>query len=299
MTSPKVGIVILNWNGEEDTSACLSSLGKINYSNYEIVLVDNGSVDGSPERIKAKFPNITLIKNKENLGFAEGNNVGIRYLLGKTADYILLLNNDTIVEPNFLTELVNVAETSPKSGILGPKIYFLHKPERIWFAGGYLNKTTGKTYHRGLNEKDRGQYDQTTEVDFVTACAMLVKREVLLKLKRLDPDYFYSYEDADFSLRAASSGYKLLYVPASKIWHKFAQAAGGRFSPLYIYYRIRNGLLFMKKNNFPWPKRFYSLLVNPTKMMLFTLLTANFKGTVAVLLGLLDFLRGKYGKGPF
>jgi len=295
--SPKVGIIILNWNQEKDTTACLSSLSKIDYSNYEIVVVDNGSRDGSPEKIKAKFHNITLIKNKENLGFAEGNNVGIRYLMAKSVDYILLLNNDTIVESNFLTELVRVGESSTDIGILAPKIYFLDKPDQIWYAGGYFRRITGKTYHRGLFEKDSGQYDEVAGVDFVSGCAMLIKKEILEKLKGLDPDYFNSHEDVDFCLRTKALHYKLLYVPTSKIRHKFAQAMGGRFSSFYIYYRVRNSLLFMEKNGFPWWKLAYSLITNPAKMIAFTLLTGNFRGTAAAIKGLRDFLGRKFGRG--
>jgi GT2 family glycosyltransferase len=292
-----VGIIILNWNQEKDTSDCLSSLAKIDYPNYEVILVDNGSTDGSPDRIKAKFPEITLIKNGVNLGFAEGNNVGIRHLLSKPFDYALLLNNDTVVEPNFLSGLVNAAEREKEAGILGPKIYYFDDPNKFWFAGGFISRLTGRPYHRGLNRIDSGQYDDIAEVDFITGCAMLIRRDVLEKLKGLDPDYFNSYEDADFSLRARALGYKLLYVPGSRIKHKFAQAMGGKFSPFYIYYRVRNSLIFLRKNRFSVLKMAYNFIANPLRMMLFTLLTANFKGTYAAALGLLDFVRGKHGKG--
>ncbi len=295
--SPKVGIVILNWNQEDDTTACISSLMKIDYPNYEIVLVDNNSTVGSPDHIKSKFPSIVLIKNKENLGFAEGNNVGIRYFIGKSFDYILLLNNDTLVESNFLTELVKVGDSGKDVGIVGPKIYLLDSPDQIWYAGGFLNKFTGKTFHRGLFEKDSGQFDEVTDVDFVSGAAMLIKKAVLDKLKGLDPDYFFSHEDVDFCLRAKAENFRLLYAPKAHIQHKFAKTIGGRFSPSYIYYRVRNSLLFMKKNRFPWWKLVYSFIANPAKMVLFTLLTFNFKGTGAALKGLIDFLRGKYGRG--
>lgn len=296
---PKVGIILINWNQGKDTSSCLLSLRGLDYPNYEIVLVDNASTDGSPDRIKAAFPGIVLIKNKENLGFAEGNNVGIRYLMSDKTDYVLLLNNDTEVEPNFLSELVKEAERHNDTGIVGPKILFFDRPDKIWYAGGFFNAVTGKTYHRGQNEADRGQYDLVTEVGFVSGCAMLIKRAVLEKLKGLDPDYFYSHEDVDLCLRAKALGYKLLYIPASRIKHKIAMSSGGRFSPLYIYYRVRNSILFMQKNKFPFWQRAYSFLVNPAKMIVFTLLICNFKGAFAAFRGWLDYVRGKSGKGPF
>lgn len=297
MYPPKVAIILLNWNQEADTSECLKSLAKIDHGNYEIVLVDNASRDGSADKIKNKFPNITLIKNPENLGFAEGNNVGLRYFAGKEIDYFLLLNNDTIVKNDFLSKLVEAGENDPSAGVLGPKIYFFDHPDEIWFAGGYFNRITGKTYHRGLGEKDTGQYDSPVRADFVSGCAMLVRKNVMDQLKGLDPDYFFSHEDVDLCLRAGRLGAKIVYVPGSVVWHKFARAAGGRFSPLYVYYRVRNGLLLLKKNRFPWHKLIYNLIVNPVKMLCFAIITGNFKGAFAVIRGVRDFTAGRYGRG--
>ena len=277
-------------------TSCILSLKKIDYPNFEVVLVDNASKDGSPARLKEKFPDLVVIVNDRNLGYAEGNNVGIRYFLKKPVGHVLLLNNDTEVEPEFLSELVRASEKDPGAGILGSKIYYFDRPDRIWYAGGYLHRVTGKTYHRGLGKRDKGQYDGIAEVDFVSGCAMLIKREVLEALKGFDPDYFYSFEDVDLSLRARALGYRLLYVPSSRIRHKFARGSGGRFSPLYIYYRVRNGILFMKKNNFNWFRRSYSFVVNPLKMIAFALLTGNFKGARAALLGWLDYIKGRYGE---
>lgn len=296
MPAPKVGIVIINFNGEEDTTACLLSLRGIDYPDYEIVLVDNASRDASADRIKTGFPEITLIKNSDNLGFAEGNNVGIRYSLENGADYVLLLNNDTVVDKKFLTEIVSAAQAHPEAGVLGPKIYLYGEEGRIWYAGGYLNKITGKTFHRGLHKKDVGQFEQMTDVDFVSGCAMLIRRAVIEKIGVLDPDYFFSYEDVDFSLRAERAGFKLIYVPGSHVSHKFARSIGGRFSPAYIYYRVRNSLLFMKKNRFSSLKILYSITVNPLKMLAFSLMTGNLKGVAAVAKAVSDFLSGKSGR---
>jgi len=294
---PKVGIILLNWNGEEDTVNCLSSLKYIDYPNYEIVLVDNGSQDGSPDRIKAKFPEITLIKNKENLGFAEGNNVGIRRLLQDKTDYFLLLNNDTVVDKNFLREMVSAFDRDPKIGMAGPKIYYMHDRDRIWYAGGDFRKISGRTYHIGQMQKDKGQFDEFKEVGFITGCALLVKREVVDKIGLLDKDYFNNYEDVDWSARAKAAGYKLMYVPTSVIWHKFAASMGGRFSPFYIYYRIRNNLLYVKKNNGSTVELLFHLILSPVKMFGFCILTLNFKGIISTFYGLLDFIIGRYGKG--
>jgi len=297
MARPRVGIILLNWNQEEDTVECLSSLSSIDYPHHEIVLVDNGSTDGSPDRIKNKFPGVTLLKNKANLGFAEGNNVGIRHLQKTGADYFLLLNNDTVVSDNFLSRLIDEAERRPECGILGPKIVYYDSPGVIWYAGGGVSRLTGRTYHFGLRKPDSSAYDSVRRVDFVTGCAMLIKRRVVDEIGGLDPDFFNSHEDVDFCLRARGRGFTMLYVPSSVIRHKYARAMGGGFSPFYIYYRVRNGLLLAKKNRFPVWMRSYAGAIYPLKMLLFTLFTLNLGGARSVLLGIRDFLLGRVGMG--
>jgi len=296
MPSKKVGIVIINFNQEKDTTACLSSLREIDHPNYEIVLVDNASKGNSADRIKQNFPEITLIKNSENLGFAEGNNVGIRYLLKKNIDYVLLLNNDTVVDKKFLTELVDCLEAYPGAGMAGPKIYYMHRPDVIWFAGGDFRALSGRTFHYGLGQKDRGQFDKVREIGFVTGCALLAKRCVIEKVGMLDPDYFFSYEDVDWSLRAAKKHYKLIYVPTSRVWHKFAASAGGRFSPAYVYYRVRNKLIFCKKNLRALREFLFNLLCMPAAIALFCLATLKFRSIASVYLGLYDYFTLNFGK---
>jgi len=299
MSSPRVGVIVLNWNGEEDTCECLTSLREVKYPNFEVLVVDNASSKGSPDRIKSEFPEITLIKNKSNLGFAEGNNVGIEFFRARGVDYFLLLNNDTVVEPDFLGKLVSTAEEKNQYGIFGPKIYYYDPSDTIWFAGGFISRLTGKPYHAGLGNVDRGEFDEVKDVVFVTGCALFFRKIVVEKIKGLDPDYFVSHEDVDFCLRAAGAGFPSLYVPSSRIKHKFARSAGGRFSPLYIYYRVRNSLLLLKKNNFPFYTRFIALFLNPLKMIVYTMFTLNFCGARAALSGFFDFMRGKFGKGPY
>ena len=296
MPAKRVGIVIINFNQEKDTTACLSSLREIDHPNYEIVLVDNASKNNSADRIKQNFPEITLIKNRENLGFSEGNNVGIRYLLKKETDHVLLLNNDTIVDRKFLTELVDGLEAYPNAGMAGPKIYYMGRPDVIWFAGGDFRSLSGRTFHYGLGQKDKGQFEKVREVGFVTGCALLVTRSVIEKVGLLDPDYFFSYEDVDWCVRAAKKHYKLIYVPSSRVWHKFAASAGGRFSPLYIYYRIRNNLLFTKKNARPASEFLFHLFFSPAKLIIWCSITLNFKGLLSVYLGMRDFFALNFGK---
>lgn len=262
LKTPKVNIVILNWNGYEVTRECLASLSKMDYPNCEIVLVDNGSADGSPDRLAAEFPEITLIRNKENLGFTGGNNVGIRRVLEENADYVLLLNNDTVVAPNFLSELIRTGESDRRIGLLNPKIFYFEPSDRIWYAGGSFNIWKGIASHRGHREPDRGRYDTSQEVTFITGCAFLIKTEVIRKIGLLDDCLFYTCEDTDWTIRSLNAGYKAVYVPSSVIWHKQSidvkRNAGKAFRD---FYNVRNSLLLARRHAkvYHWPSFLFCL----------------------------------------
>lgn len=297
---PKVFIIVLNFNGREDTLECLESLAKLRVKDYELktVVVDNGSTDGSVEAIR-KFKEASLIENKNNLGFAEGNNVGIRFALDEGANFILVLNNDTVVDKNLVVELLKAARVHKKAGILGPKIYFASGFEYhqsrykekdlgkvIWCAGGKIDWANLLFSHRGVDEVDAGQYDEAEETDFVSGCAMLVRREVFERVGLFEKKYFAYLEDTDLCLRAKKEGFQLLYVPTAFLWHKVARTSGGIGSPIHDYYLTRNRLLF------GW--RYASLR---TKLALFReslrLLLAGREKRRAVL----DFYLGRWGKG--
>lgn len=241
--TPKVSIVILNWNGYEDTRGCLVSLQKIDYPNYEIIVIDNGSTDGSPEMIESDFPEIKLIRNKENLGFERANNVGIREALKEDAAYVSLLNNDTIVAPNFLSELVKAFEGDVSVGMAGPKIYYMDKPYRISFAGGKISWIFGKSWHEGDGRLDNEKYNKQKYTDYITGACMVIKTEVFKKIGLFNETYFRYWEDTELCERAIRAGYKLLYVPSSTIKHKVAATTGGAsFST--EYYDARNSMYF-------------------------------------------------------
>jgi len=288
--SPKVAIIILNWNGWEDTIECLESLYQINYPNFDLILVDNASKDNSVEKIKeycegnirvisdffeynqynkplkiiestkeelnvkSKIERsdlnkkLFIIKNDENYGFAEGNNIGMRYVLNNLdSDYILLLNNDTVVDKNFLKELINVAETGHKIGFVGPKIYYYDfngKKDVINFAGGKLNILKGQTSHIGLNEVDNGQHNEIKEVNYIEGSCILAKSEMIRKIGLIDPSYFTYWEDNDWCMRGYKSGYKSIYVPKARIWHK---VSASNINLTKEYYFTRNQLWFIKK----------------------------------------------------
>jgi GT2 family glycosyltransferase len=246
--SPKVFIIILNWNNWPDTLECLESLKNNDYPNYQVVIIDNGSQEKPP----APNPEIKIIYNRENLGFSGGNNVGIKYALGKGADYILLLNNDTIVSHDFSSKLVEAGESDERFGLLGPKIYFTDEPKKIWFAGGHVNWLYNKGEMRGFNEIDKGQYDSPSiqETEYITGCCLLIKRKVIEKIGLMPEDYFLYYEDTDWSLKAQRAGFKCIFVPTAKIWHKGSKSSQ-EGSPSYIYYHIRNGLILAQRYA-PW-----------------------------------------------
>lgn len=220
--NPKVAIVILNWNGKEDTIECLESLKHITYPNYEILLVDNGSTDGSVECFRERYPGMEIIENGENLGFAEGNNVGIRRVMDEGADYVLLLNNDTVVDPEFLGELVKVAEGDERIGIVGSKIYIYGS--NVLDSAGSIYTNIGSCKSRGHLEEDNGKYDEQEEVAMITACCMLIRNEILNKTYLFDSSFFMYLEEFDFTIRARQLEYKIFYNPKSIVYHKFSKS---------------------------------------------------------------------------
>ena len=247
MSEPLVYIIILNWNGKVDTLSCLQSIMDVRYPNFSVIMVDNASSDGTVESVKEKFPPVKIIANTENLRFAGGNNIGIDYALQQKADYVLLLNNDTVVDPDFLNGLLKVAGSGERVGIVGPKIYYYNDPERIWFAGGKVEYWKGWVSHTGIRELDHGQYDADRRVDYITGCCMLVKREVIERVGKLDEKFFIYGEDADWCLRASRAGYELVYVPSSKIWHKVSTSSGGNLSWFKNWNKLKSQLRLMAR----------------------------------------------------
>jgi GT2 family glycosyltransferase len=247
--NPKVSIIILNWNDIDYTVHCLESLKKITYSDYDIIVVDNGSKGNDAEILREKFKDyIHIIENDKNYGFAEGCNIGMRYALKNSApDYILLLNNDTTVAPDFLDEMVTIAESDPMIGIVGPKVYCGDEPNKIQSVGGQIDFRTGQSTCVGLNKIDIGQFDEIREVDWVSGCAFLIKRTAIEDIGLLDSAYFRYVEEVDWCVRCRKSGYKVVFIPKAKIWHR-GHLAPDRVSNVMLYYTLRNQFLFMWKH---------------------------------------------------
>lgn len=218
---PKVSIIILNWNQKEYTMMCLNSLMKVNYPNYEAVVIDNVSSDGSCEVIEKQFPSVMLIKSEKNLGITDSRNIGIDYALSSSADYIMFLDNDTIIHKDMLTELVSAVEKDDRIAVVAPKIYFYFDQNRIWALGGNINFYTGHVYLRGYEDVDHGQYDSNSaiEVDHAIGCCLMIRSQIIEKIGKLDPHFYYG-EDTEFCIRARRSGYKIVAIPKAVMWHK-------------------------------------------------------------------------------
>ncbi len=300
--SKELAIILVNYKKADDTVACIESLYESSYQNFDVILVDNGSNDSSVDIFKRKFPNIHLIANQINFGFSEGNNIGIRYSMEKKYDYILLLNNDTIVKTDALSHLLDTIKSQPQIGVVGSKILYYDNPDLIWFAGGNFNKNSSKGYHYGIKEKDIGQYDNECETDYVTGCCLLTKQEVFKKIGILDSDYFAYLEDVDFCFRAKQAGYTIKYQPKAMIYHKVSSTSSWD-SPVYLYFNMRNKILFLSKNSkfskwifyLPYLIGFY---IRQFIRLIFK--HRNLKAAYAVYMGIYDGLRkytGTHGEG--
>lgn len=299
---PVVYIIILNWNQADLTLACLASLVDTTYPNTRIILVDNGSTDDSLTRIRTHYPDLQIIENGENLGYSPANNRGIEYAMAQGADFVLLLNNDTIVAADFLEPLIEVAKSHPDIGVVSPKIYYFDQPERIWYAGGYIDWKTGLTAHFRTGQIDADEQDSAAqEVNFVSGCAMCVRRSVVEKVGLLDTRFFVYYEDTDWCARITRAGYRCMYVPQSRIWHKVSASIGDA-SPKSAYYLARNEILFLRNNTQGFNK-FWLLGRAFGRQMLtilrYTLLAKNLglrRNRRAILAGIKDALAGRFGQ---
>jgi len=231
-----VSVIILNWNGKQFLDDCLSSLRRQTFTDFEVILVDNGSRDGSVDFIRRNFKDfVRLIENKTNYGFARGNNIGISYATGR---YIVLLNNDTRTDPDFLKELVVVAEEYPRVGMCAAKVY-LDSGQRIIDTAGHLIYRDGLNRGRGRLEPDTGQYDTTEEVLFPSGSAALYKKEMLDEVGLFDEDFFAYGDDTDIGMKARLAGWACLYVPKAVVYHKYSGSTSA-YSPFKAFLVERN-----------------------------------------------------------
>jgi GT2 family glycosyltransferase len=291
---PLVWAAVLHYGATRDgralnlLRATLDSLLAMNYPNFRIVVVDNGSTDGSIAAARDAYPSVAFVENDRNLGVTEGYNAGLRYGLEHGAGWVLLLNNDIVVDPAMLMELVNAGESDPKAGLLAPAMYYHDRPDRFWYAGGKVNYFTGIISHRGIRQADRGQYTATEETGYVNGCAMLIRRDAAEKIGLLDPIFSPGYsEDVDYSIRAARAGYRLLFVPSAKLWHKVSASSGGGMTPQKTRLRVEHNFLVLKRYaswyhwlTIPWCIGFMTLVFIIAQLMKgnFGIIGAMWKG---------------------
>lgn len=247
MSNPKVSIVILNWNGLKDTVECLKSVKRLDYPDYDVIVVDNGSTDGSADVVEKQFPEIILLRNENNLGFAGGNNIGMKYAYERGANYIWLLNNDTVVAPDSLRLLVAEADSDDKIGLICPVIYYYSNPDRIQFCGSYFDYDNFKVVH----PQDIGTMKEYMNKDLsLWGTALLIKNTAIERIGYLNEKYFAYWEDAEYSQRVLKAGYKNTIGLGSKIAHKWHNTLDERnFPAYYIYYLTRNEYLFWAAHN--------------------------------------------------
>lgn len=253
-----VAIILINWNSLEVTSDCIISLKGIQYANYSIVVVDNGSADGSGKALKQLHPEIVLIESSTNLGFAGGNNLGFDYALAQAYDYTIMLNNDTLVEPDFLSHLVQYMEAHPQVGAIQPRIHFNHNRALLWNGGSYYAKCWGYFYSKDENKIPSPESLAIKEVDWITGCAFLTKTKTLQQTGLLAEQLFMYSEDVDLSFRIKALGLSLVYHGDSVIYHIAGQSnksktkgKEGFVNPNVHYMNQRNRIWVLKKYT-PW-----------------------------------------------
>ncbi len=302
MSAPRVGIVLVNWNSYADTSACLRSLANISYPNAQTIVVDNGSKDDSANRLQAEFPSVTFIRSEENTGFTGGNNLGIEHSLGTACEYVLLLNNDTFVLPDFLEPLVARMESNATTAAVSGKIYYAPQTRNgedriIWYAGCYRKWHMGY-HHYGVEERDNGQFDQPREIPYASGCLMLLRSSAIRKIGMLSPEYFIYWEEADWCHRARDAGYRCMYEPKSVIYHNFASAPLGYETPFHMYMQYRNSFIYAKKHYRGMESLRYWLFYPIYILYRFVLdlRAKNPRSAKAIVWGILDYFRGFRGK---
>ena len=299
MTSPRVFTIILNNNRREDTLECLASLKESTYPNSSVIVLDNQSSDGSVEEIRSDFPEVQIIELKENRGYSGNNNVGIRAAGEQGADWIFVLNEDTVLAPDCLGHLVEAGESDPEIGIVGPMVYHYHASDVIQSAGGILGPYWD-SIHLGRDQQDSGQFADVHEVEWISGCGILLRREAIQQVGPIDERYFNYWEEIEWCIRIRRAGWKAVHVPCAKMWHK-GVTIDHKPKPTVTYYATRNRLLTLAKHHAP-----FSVWANAWVQNMRTLASWTIKPRWrhmrkhrdAMWYGILDFLRSRWGQMP-
>ncbi len=291
---PSVGIIILTWNDVTYAIDCLKSIEKLEYNNHQVVIVDNASSDGTSDILSQRFAQHKVIRNSQNLGFSEGNNVGIKWAQQQGFDYVLLLNPDTTVYPKLLSTLVEVAESDSQIGIVGPRIVYHADISRVWSAGGYIDEKTGRPFqHESVKANDL----RVKEVDWVSGCAMLIKSSAIDQIGLLASEFFLGTEDVDWCIRAKNNAYEVVYIDETLVMHKKeTKFTLKKYSHVQQYYTLRNLLIFVEKHgkfSASFLLSFINILMRRAFAAVFYL---DFKSLKALWFAIEDFRLKRYGK---
>lgn len=290
MQNSKIATIVVNYNGLSDTIDCIKSVQKSKYTCH-IVVVDNASVGTDAEILRSIYPNITVIASKINGGFSYGNNLGIKWAIEHDYDFVLLLNNDTVIDENMISLL---HEHADEVTITVPSMFYYSKPYLLWYGGGYVDKRTGNAKHKRINKIVDVDFMEPEDCTFATGCCMLLSTGVIKKIGMLEENFFMYCEDTEFCIRAIKNGIRIQYIPWAKLWHKVSSSTGGCDSPFSTYYMTRNRLRYIDLH-----KDFFYVTAKP-----FTLLTRkiramtckNEKVKEAFLRGIKDYKDGVLGK---
>ena len=244
---PPVTLIIVAWNQLEKTLDCLKTVAVLDYPDFRVLLVDNGSEPPLAPAISARFPDVTMLRLPANLGFAGGYNAGLRRALESDSRYFLLLNNDTLLRPDVLTKLVAEIERSADIGLVTAKIYYAADPQRIWTVGANLNLFLDLK-DGGAGQIDTGQWDDPRDIDFAPFCALLIRRDVIEEVGLLDETFFLYYEDMDYCRRAKAAGWRVRLCPAAHVLHDVSASSGGRDSPMERYWMAQSSGRYFRKH---------------------------------------------------
>lgn len=292
---PPLTVVVVNWNGRHLLADCLRSLLGNGYAPLEIILVDNGSTDGSVRHVRSAFPTVRVIAAAENLRWAGGNNLALRRLREEpvAGRFVLLLNNDTFVPEGSLVRLVQALAAEPRAWIATPRICYAFDPARVWYDGGIAGRRTGWIRHAGIRQLAGRLSFQPRFVEWGTGCALLLAERALREVGELDESFWFYGEDPDYCLRVAAAGGRILHVPTALVLHKVSDALGSA-SPRKAYLKSRSHVRLLRRH---WPRRRWPVLI-PAQLAYYAALTAwhlaggRRETALAALLGVIDELRG-------
>lgn len=298
--APHLCAVVIAYNQRKQTLACLRSLSGITYPAWTVLLVDNGSTDGTAEVVGQTFPQMCVLRLDENQGYSGGTNIGVARALAAGADYILLLNNDVWVPPDAPGALVAAAEADSTIAAVGPKVYYADEPQRLQSVGGIMDWRRMRGRLIGEGEIDHGQYERPRDVDFVVGCAMLIRAQAWYAVGEFDLAFFLYYEDIDWCLRACRAGCRALYCPSARAWHA-NQGTAGIEPGLVTYYTTRNRLILAQRyaNRLSQGSIYLDELWRAGRALRLLITARRRAQAIATLQAVRDFFSGQLGRGPY